>query len=92
MTTPEIVWTRLNPDQADAWHVGRQWLLSYRSRTKNGLPRGWYLHATVGAFEGHGRWVGSKYATAQEKATTLMLSPEGRDMAAVVDREAGVTP
>lgn len=92
MSTPEVVWTRLNHEQADAWHMGRQWLLLYQSRAENGKPVGWYLHGTLGAgaLADHGRWMGRRFTSAQEKATALLLSPQGRKMADAAEHAAEI--
>lgn len=88
--TPEITWTSAGPDQFEAWHDGRQWMLLRQTR-QSGRPAGWYLHATVGkgVYDKHGRRMDSRISYAQDEATALILSPQGREMAEIADREAG---
>lgn len=91
--TPEITWTRLNPDQVEAWHLGRQWVLLRRTRQSNGNRAGWYLHSTLGpgALADEGQWMSGRRTRAEGRATALLLSPEGRVMAETADREASIT-
>jgi hypothetical protein len=89
--TPEITWTRIDPDQSEAWHMGREWALMRYMRRPNGNPAGWYLHSTLGpgALADRGRWMGGKRGDAEVNATMLLLSPEGKEIAAAAERAAG---